>query len=139
MSGSHAMLHWCLWTRCRVFPRCSSGCLSMLFHNWNLLMWNCICSLWLKGIVCFLSTLKWHGSRFDLDPWCSNSWILLFDVVYIYTKHLLFWSKWIFLFSDDGEIDISELGSKSCVTRFIKKMLSIVSVSLYIACISWYR
>lgn len=44
-------------------------------------------------------------------------------------------------FSDDGEIDISELGSKSCVTRFIKKMLSIVSVSLYIArtCISWNR
>lgn len=28
--------------------------------------------------------------------------------------------------SDDGEIDISELGSKSCVTRFIKKMLSIL-------------
>jgi len=30
-------------------------------------------------------------------------------------------------FSEDGEIDTSQLGTKSCVTRFIKKMLSIVS------------
>lgn len=30
-------------------------------------------------------------------------------------------------FREDGEIDVAELGSKSCVTRFIKKMLSIVS------------
>ncbi|XP_076099132.1 ubiquitin carboxyl-terminal hydrolase 34-like isoform X2 [Mytilus galloprovincialis] len=27
---------------------------------------------------------------------------------------------------EDGEIDVAELGSKSCVTRFIKKMLSII-------------
>ena len=36
----------------------------------------------------------------------------------------------VVIFSEDGEIDVSELGSKSCVTRFIKKMLSIVSLLL---------
>ena len=33
-------------------------------------------------------------------------------------------------FSEEGDIDVQELGSKSCVTRFIKKMLSIVSTLL---------
>lgn len=28
---------------------------------------------------------------------------------------------------EDGEFDVSELGNRSCVTRFIKKLLSIVS------------
>ncbi|XP_021379697.1 ubiquitin carboxyl-terminal hydrolase 34-like isoform X3 [Mizuhopecten yessoensis] len=31
-----------------------------------------------------------------------------------------------FIEGDDGEIDVSELGTKSCVTRFIKKMLTII-------------
>ncbi|KAL3873492.1 hypothetical protein ACJMK2_036602 [Sinanodonta woodiana] len=31
-----------------------------------------------------------------------------------------------FVDSDDGEVDVSEIGSKSCVTRFIKKMLAIL-------------
>ena len=36
----------------------------------------------------------------------------------------------IFHCSDDGDIDVSQLGTKSCVTRFIRKMLSIVSVAI---------
>ena len=34
----------------------------------------------------------------------------------------------IFCYSEEGDIDVVELGSKSCVTRFIKKMLSIVCI-----------
>ena len=38
----------------------------------------------------------------------------------------------IFCFSEEGDIDVVELGSKSCVTRFIKKMLSIVSIDHFL-------